>query len=186
MAPNRWAVGWSREPVERPAVWPGMGGGREVGAGAPASYPRAEEGRGLWRSGCRLHSDAPGSLVLTPGSAPPPSAPGPGRADGPLATRQNTEELRSGGMEEELAWETQGRESAGRGPGQGRIEAERMRRNPAGATEPEICAVRVATCVLGFFVAPRETRTWRRGHWLLTRDWGCSPPWSGELGWRRH
>lgn len=70
-------------------------------------------------------------------------------------------------MEEQLPWETDCRESsAPRGPGgRGRAEAESIPRTPARAPKATIGSVRVATFVLGFFVAPKGTRTGPRGPW---------------------
>lgn len=91
-------------------------------------------------------------------------------------------------MEEPPAWENDGRESAvPRDPGAGAGRAQRIPEPPRGATKPAIGAVLVATSVVGFFVAPRGTRT-RVGGALAARLGlgGAIGPESRELLRWRH
>lgn len=100
---------------------------------------------------------------------------GPAQADARVAERQECAGLRSSGLGEAQAWETQGREcAAARGRGLERAEAEEIPRITAGAIKVETGVDRAATSVLGFFVAPRATRTSPRGHWPRVWDSGMS------------
>lgn len=122
---------------------------------------------------------AGGAWSLEERPPPPLGSPGPAPADARLAPgHQRAQGLRSGRMQEELAWETDGRESAWRregGVGRGR-EDPRIR---LGSARGEVGALRTATSVLGVCVAPSRMvtgpRTGPRGPCQCVWDSGTTP-----------
>lgn len=142
-------------------------GEREAAAVACISYARYErrggEARGL--EDCCLHPDvpAPGSLVLTPNSACPPSAlrvqaRGRGQAACAQAQCRGAPKRRHGGGASVGGPRPRVR---GEEAGAGRAEAERIPLTPAGATTAAI--VPIGHLRQGLLCGARETgSTWRR------------------------
>lgn len=153
--------GEAAEPSSRQPQGPRLGVGVGVGKGG--------EGQGK-----RL-PPAPGWSPLRLRAPSPPLPPGSGAARR-VGWRRAERGAASGGMEEHLPWETDGRESAalrgrgGAGRGPEHLPHPPHPHTPAGATPAGIGSVHVSFSVLGSFVAPRGTCMGPRGHWPRAGD----------------
>lgn len=188
VAPTHLAVAWSREPEEGPSAWPGNRGRAGGRRNCLHIIPKVG-GEARILEDCSLHPDAPapGSLVLTPNSARPPSARpvqarGPGQAARAQAQPRGAPKRRHGGGADVGGPRPRVRgEGAGAWAGRGREDTPHPRRGDQGCDGPDWPPASWASL-------------WREGNGHhLAEDMGCSsgtrrssPPWSGELGWRRH